>query len=310
MDHESTVYDGQIIDSENGLSVESEPVVMDAQRARHLTDQIRQGLEITWNMIVEVYSGRAWKALGHTSWRDYCVKEFGNHHLAKALPRGERDELFVELREAGLSTRAIASATGASKSTVNRALSGESFDSSAVNEDSGVPNGTPDNPAPKVEGEDGKFYNASRPAARKSVSDVPEVLDGQSDINDALDEPITDFGIAPVDTDELLAKNARNRRLAARKLTGVGGHDQAPLPMVINLAGQVAITPAEADELDDEEVITLFEEGSRGVMVLAQLMKSLDPGSLDDLQTRREVRANLNSCQDLIDEVLTILEGK
>lgn len=280
---------------ENGLSV-AEPIVMDAQRARHLTDQIRQGLEITWTLIVDVYSGQAWKALGHSSWGDYCVKEFGNQHLAKSLPRGERDELFIELREAGLSTRAIATATGASQSTVNRAISGESFDSPVAGEDNKTYKTPPKRQEPHKASPNGDLNADGQ-------------LDGQSDITDVLDEPITDFGIEPVNTDELLAKNAKNRRSAVRKLISGSGTEQAPLLMVISLAGQVAITPDDAENLDQEETITLFEEGSRGVVVLAQLMKTLDAANLDDPQTRRAVRANLNSCQEFIDEVLTVLEG-
>src|SRR5690625_5120493 len=78
--------------------------------ARQLTDRIRVAVEGTWQLIVEAYQSRAWAALGYSSWDDYCTREFGTSRLK--LPREERTEQVSSLRAAGLSLRAIQSATG------------------------------------------------------------------------------------------------------------------------------------------------------------------------------------------------------
>jgi len=98
-----------------------------ADEARVLTDEIKTGIETTWELVKRAYIRRAWIALGYGSWDSYCSAEFGSGRLR--LPREERQEAVASLREAGLSVRAIASATGTSKSAVSRDLAG-------------VPNGT------------------------------------------------------------------------------------------------------------------------------------------------------------------------
>ena len=114
--------------------------------ARELTDRIRLGVEAVWELVKHAYVSRAWSVLGYDSWDDYCTREFGNSRLQ--LPREERPEVVASMREIGMSTRAIAAATGLGHGTVARNLP------------SGVPNGTP---AP-VEGLDGKTYQPRLPA--------------------------------------------------------------------------------------------------------------------------------------------------
>lgn len=109
--------------------------VASADYARALTDKIKVAVEGTWHLITEAYQSRAWSALGYLTWDDYCTREFGTSRLA--LPREDRAETVQSLRSAGLSLRAIESATGLGKSTVQRQLAP-------------VPNGTPE-PAVTVE---------------------------------------------------------------------------------------------------------------------------------------------------------------
>ncbi len=113
--------------------------------ARRLTDEIRTALVMTWELVQAAYVGRAWVALGYSSWDAYCEQEFRAGHLR--LPREERQEVVGSLREAGLSTRAIAAATGLGKGTIGRELAG-------------APNGAPET----VIGTDGKTYSATQPA--------------------------------------------------------------------------------------------------------------------------------------------------
>lgn len=91
-----------------------------ASDARHLTDRIRAALDTTWQMIRDAYLGRAWVALGYTSWDDYTTQEFGTARLR--IPREERQEWVGSLRESGLTVRAIAQGTGLGIGTVHRAL--------------------------------------------------------------------------------------------------------------------------------------------------------------------------------------------
>ncbi len=98
--------------------------------ARAITDQIKTGVEAVWQLITRAYTERAWTALGYSSWDQYCIREFGTSRLR--LPREERPEMVASLRQSGLSIRAIASATGLGRGTVERELA------------SRVPNGTPD----------------------------------------------------------------------------------------------------------------------------------------------------------------------
>lgn len=118
-------------------------VAISPAQARELTDRIKVGVEAVWQLVKDAYVSRAWEALGYDSWDDYCTREFGSSRIR--LPREERQEVVSSMREIGMSTRAIASATGMSKDTAARALSG-------------VANETP---AP-VTGTDGKTYPSSQ----------------------------------------------------------------------------------------------------------------------------------------------------
>lgn len=113
------------------------------EQARALTDRIKIAVEGTWQLIREAYTSRSWAVLGYDTWDAYCTAEFGETRLR--LPREERQEVVASLRENGLSTRAIAAATGMDQKTVRNdlAVAGEDFSSPVL-------------------GADGKTYAASR----------------------------------------------------------------------------------------------------------------------------------------------------
>ena len=133
--HEEIV-DAEIVEDDAPLSTAD---------ARELTDRIRVNLDGLWEMVIEAFKRGAHRALGYASWDEYCEIEFGSNRIR--LPREERQETVRSMREAGLSNRAIASATGMSEPTVRR-VEGASND------------------APRV-GTDGKTYAASVAAARE-----------------------------------------------------------------------------------------------------------------------------------------------
>ncbi|MFC9995834.1 hypothetical protein [Nocardia sp. NPDC127526] len=95
-------------------------MIIERVAARELTDQIRAGADALWQLVAQAYVNRAWQALGYCSWDDYCTREFGDCRIR--LPREERQEIVASLREVGMSTRAIAAATGVARGTVLKDL--------------------------------------------------------------------------------------------------------------------------------------------------------------------------------------------
>lgn len=90
--------------------------VLTENEAQELTAKIFGHLDVAWGLIKQAYYGRADIALGYKSWDDYCKGEF--HGAQLRLPLDKRREVVKTLTEAGLSTRAIAAAVGASRPTV------------------------------------------------------------------------------------------------------------------------------------------------------------------------------------------------
>lgn len=94
--------------------------VLSSQEARDLTWRIKVVLEGAWELIVEAYHGGAHRALGYSSWDDYCTAEFGTTRIR--MPKEDRQEVVTSLRDAGLSTRAISAAVGIDRKTVRSDL--------------------------------------------------------------------------------------------------------------------------------------------------------------------------------------------
>lgn len=164
--------------------------------ARVRVDRIKTGVEVIWSLIVESYQARDWEALGYSTWDELCTREFGTSRLA--LPREERPERVASLREAGLSIRAIRSATGLAKDTITKAIevsqAGTPAPPTVVDVETGEVLDEPegfaakiaadleaseeDRPAPvepaKVTGIDGKSYShpVKRAPYRKPLIDV------------------------------------------------------------------------------------------------------------------------------------------
>lgn len=111
--------------------------------ARRLTNQINGALTVAWDLVITAYERRVWEPLGYASWDSYCRAEFGTARLR--LPAEERAETVHSLREAGLSNRAIAAATGTSDGTVRNDLR----------------RGAQDCAPASVRGQDGKTYSGS-----------------------------------------------------------------------------------------------------------------------------------------------------
>ena len=104
----------------------SDVQTLELEEVRVRLDRVKSGVERIWDDMVALYQGRAWIALGYSSWDALCDTELGGARIA--LPRQQRQEVVCDLRESGMSTRAIASAVGVTDMTVRRDL-----ESSATN---------------------------------------------------------------------------------------------------------------------------------------------------------------------------------
>lgn len=130
--------------------------------ARVLTARIRESVAGVWDLIVEAYTSRAWTSLGYDSWDDYTRTEFDGVRIA--LPREDRREVVGSLRDAGLSTRAIASAIGVDDKTVRNDLAGA------------------ENSAPVI-GADGKQYAPTQPAHVTTTTRTTEATKVEHDVD-------------------------------------------------------------------------------------------------------------------------------
>lgn len=132
------------------------PTDFDLDAAKQITNDIRSHIKVAWERIAEAYAGRVWISLGYDNWDDYINSEFGAAPLR--VPRQERQEVVGSLREAGLSTRAIAAATGESVGTVHAAGKCSNLNSSD-----------------RITGLDGK----DRPASRPDPEPQDEIVDAE-----------------------------------------------------------------------------------------------------------------------------------
>lgn len=179
------------------------------EEARALTDRIKIAVEGTWQLIREAYTSRTWAVLGYDTWDTYCTAEFGDTRLR--LPREERQEVVASLRDSGLSTRAIASATAMSEATVRRDLFATASNDAVAN----------------VTGVNGKTYTVTR---------EPEVIDAELVDEPARPEPpkvkrrplpeaFTDAGRDLTRAAERLARLTEDDRFAKNRETT---HHQVP----------------------------------------------------------------------------------
>jgi hypothetical protein len=180
--------------------------------ARKLTREIADTLAVAWDKVVEAYQRRVWEPLGYGSWDSYCRAELGSTRLR--LPSEEREEAVRSLRSAGLSTRAIASATGISRGTQYRSASGPHGPLAGAN--------TP------VTGLNGKSYTSPRP----SGPGPDEPIDAE--IVDEAPAPVAPPPSAPTTAKRRpLSEQAKDAgweiRRAAERIARIVGDDRLPM---------------------------------------------------------------------------------
>lgn len=262
--------------------------------ARDLTDQIRTGMETVWHLIRAAYQGRAWEALGYHTWDEYVTREFGNLYLRPPLE--ERQDVVMSLREAGMSSRAIASATQLSQATVVRELRG-----------AGESNESPDAPGHRVVGMDGKMYQARQdrgeePGGRMDPAEASSAPTQTVADGDVLDMPAEAFGVAPLD----LGRRAGDEQSrASRALAAFNGGGSAAVPVLLKAAQPVTalVSPLTGQSpASDEDLHGVVWDSARCVRTLAHLLKAVGH---HEGQSTAEIRTTL---RDAVDDLETVLE--
>lgn len=90
-------------------------VQMESEEAEARIARINSAVDGVWDDLIALYIGRAWIALGYTSWDGLCDARF---RFRPKLPSTDRQGVVLDMTEAGMSTRAIAAALGVSHPTV------------------------------------------------------------------------------------------------------------------------------------------------------------------------------------------------
>jgi transposase-like protein len=207
--------------------------------ARALTDQLRQSLAVSWELLVEAYQRRAWAALGYQSWDAYTDAELGEVRLR--LPREERREVVASMTEAGMSTRAIGSALGVNEATVSRdrarvanATPDEPIDAEIVDDDLGdriarelaaSDESYAEQAAPaRVLGTDGKTYTAPpKPAAPRRRPLPQSFWEATFDLNKVIERVtrLAEDDRFPQNAEEVAASHRNDLIRAIDALQGV-----------------------------------------------------------------------------------------
>jgi hypothetical protein len=94
---------------------------LDVARARRITKQLRESLQLSVALLREAFEGQAWRVLGHPSWEAYCETELPELATLR-LPLAERREVVAGLAAGGASLRAIAKPLGLAPNTVRADL--------------------------------------------------------------------------------------------------------------------------------------------------------------------------------------------
>jgi hypothetical protein len=125
-----------------------------ADEARELTAEIRRDLDGLLPKIKRAFEGRADRALGYESWQAYCAAELNDVRV----PVGDRPSMAAELKQSGMSHRAIGAALGVTHTQVKRDLAQVE----------------PDVPPAKVTGLDGKQYTPPPSKPEVPAADLAE----------------------------------------------------------------------------------------------------------------------------------------
>jgi len=121
--HEGQVVETDVVDAELVEDLEPAAAALTPARARRLTRQLRKALSLSLDLLIEAFEGRAWEALGHPTWEEYCTRELPELGLlARGMAIPARREAVASLRARSMSVRAIGAGLGLGVGTVHRDL--------------------------------------------------------------------------------------------------------------------------------------------------------------------------------------------
>ncbi|QUL78081.1 hypothetical protein [Brevibacterium sp. SMBL_HHYL_HB1] len=249
-----------------------------ADEARELTDELRADYGSLQVKISTAWRGRIWLALGYESWQDYLDEEFRDVSLRP--PKELQEQVIAELREAGMSTRGIASATDLSQPTVVRRLGdpGDSNESPEIGE--------------SVIGLDGKRYGREKPP--KTESTATPTTENIIDAEVIDDDEAEDYGLAsasglePASVNLSESSNAPGREHVVRAIRELHYGAAAPLPMVKKQSKllEVAFSGGVSDlaTLEGDKVEDLGRDVADALGVLSDLLSAMATQSAPTFQ--------------------------
>ena len=140
-------------------NLDTTTTTLSVDEARDLTQRVRQTGAILAAQIERAYVGRIWEALGFDTFHDWLDDALGD--ARPKLTRDERRSLVSTLREAGESTRSIASVAGVSVGTVHHDITCSELNTSTDDEIIDAEVAEPITTT-NVVGRDGKKYPAKK----------------------------------------------------------------------------------------------------------------------------------------------------
>lgn len=259
------------------------------QDARQLTRRIKISLESAYTLIVEAFTTRAWETLGYLSWDLYCKTEFSAVPLQPPLE--QRQQVILSMREAGMSSRAIGSATDVHYSTVARTLRKAELagvaDATPAEEKAGVAPASPIAPevAKPIKGLDGRNY----PAKQRPQMEVPDESDSLWD-QSADDIGIGQIAVPPSKPKKLPPQHQDVDVALSAAITSIG-----------LLTSNVGLFDTQSREITHE----LGETAGRAVLSTSHLVSKLDYQTLAlDDRGLAIFRQNVQDSLDLLTRCL------
>lgn len=263
----------------------SRPFTAVEQAAVQLTRRIRISLESAYTLIVEAFESRAWEVLGYPSWDAYCKGEFSGMNLQPPLE--QREQVILSMREAGMSSRAIGSATDTHYSTVARTLRKTELagvaDATPGDAISGVASSSTVVPGASkpIKGLDGRNY----PAKQRPQMEVPD------DSDSVWDQSADDIGIGQI------AVPASKVKKPPPQHKDIDGALSAAITSIGLLTSNESLFDAQSREITHE----LGETAGRAVLSTSHLVAKLDYQTLAlDDRGLAIFRQNIQDSMDLL----------
>ena len=188
--------------------------------AQTRAERIREGMGNVAALMAEAVKHEDHKALGYESWAAYIEGEFG----AERLPA--RQALVALLRAEGMSTRAVADATGLSQSAVTRALPAVTESLTDSDAESNRSDDTHDSntPSDQVQSGDGRRRPAQQSATQRQAARQQRqaLKDARAGTADVIEPP-------EVTNADAHGGNVAELKRLARQLAGwLSGKDELP----------------------------------------------------------------------------------